>query len=208
MTRGLTTRQSQVLNFILDFSSQHGYPPTVREVAAHFGFRSPRAAHDHMKALQKKGFIQSAPGLPRALKVMDTPTSSTGIPLLGRIAAGQPILAVEEADEVLGLDPSFFGRGRFFALRVKGDSMIEDHIAEDDLVIIRAQDTARPGEVVAVLLDDEVTLKHFHPTPQGLELRPANPRVATIRLNARGQDRDGERVVRVLGVMVGLVRKM
>lgn len=197
MTRGLTDRQAQVLEFIQQFLNEQGYPPTVREVAARFGFRSPRAAHDHMKALEKKGFLRSEPGLPRALNVIGPPR---GIPVLGRIAAGAPILAVEEAEEHLDLEADFFGSGRFFALKVRGESMIGDHIQDGDLVIIRSQDQARPGEVVAVLIDDEVTLKHFHPVKDGVELRAANPAVPTLKV---GWDRP----LRVLGVMAGLVRR-
>ena len=198
MTRGLTQRQAQVLEFIEEFTAQNGYPPTVREVAGNFGFRSPRAAHDHMKALEKKGYLRSRAGRPRALEVLH---SRRGIPVLGKIAAGQPILAVEDAEEVLGLEPGFFGTGSFFALRVRGDSMINDHIAEGDLVILRAQDDAHTGEVAAVLLGDEVTLKHFVPQKDGLELRAANPAVQSIMV------RPGDEPPRVLGVMVGLVRK-
>ncbi|KMY69147.1 hypothetical protein AAU61_06450 [Desulfocarbo indianensis] len=196
MTRGLTPRQAQVLTFINDYLDEHGYPPTVREVAGHFGFRSPRAAHDHMKALQKKGFLRSTPGKPRTLELL----SPKGIPLLGRIAAGEPMLAVEEADEVLGLEPSFFGSGKFFALRVKGDSMVEAHIQEGDMVILRAQEQASPGEVVAVLLDDEVTLKQFYPSNNLVELRPANSAMQSIMVKP-------DRTPRILGVMKGLVRK-
>ncbi len=198
MTKGLTDRQAQVLEFINSFLAEHGYPPTVREVAGRFGFRSPRAAHDHMKALERKGYLHSEPGLPRALNVIGPPK---GIPLLGRIAAGRPILAVEEADELLDLEPGFFGAGRFFALRVQGDSMVGDHIQEGDLVILRAQQEAHTGEVVAVLLEDEVTLKHFHPRPDGVELRATNPAVRTIQI---GPEED----LRILGVMAGLVRKV
>ncbi|MEW5913607.1 MAG: transcriptional repressor LexA [Thermodesulfobacteriota bacterium] len=198
MTRGLTARQAQVLDFIQEFTSGHGYPPTVREVAANFGFRSPRAAHDHMKALEKKGFMRSRAGRPRALEVLH---SRRGIPVLGKIAAGQPILAVEEAEELLGLEPTFFGQGRFFALRVRGDSMIGDHITEGDLVILRAQEQARSGQVAAVLIGDEVTLKRVVPGKQGLELRSANPAVPSIFLGPEDE------APRILGVMVGLVRK-
>lgn len=198
MTKGLTERQAQVLEFITSFLNQQGYPPTVREVAARFGFRSPRAAHDHMKALQRKGYLRSVPGLPRALNVIGPPK---GIPVLGRIAAGQPMLAVEEADEFLDLDPAFFGSGRFFALSVRGDSMVGDHIQEGDLVILRSQPEAPAGEVVAVLLEDEVTLKHFHPVQDGVELRATNPAVKTIKVSP-------EESLRILGVMVGLVRKV
>jgi repressor LexA len=197
MTKGLTSRQAQVLKFIREHLSEHGYPPTVREVAAYFGFRSPRAAHDHMKALEKKGYLRSQPGLPRALEVL----GPKGIPLLGSIAAGEPILAVEEAEEAVDLDPAFFGQGRFFALRVRGESMVEAHIQEGDLVILRAQDNASPGDVVAVLLDDEVTLKQFFPSDDGVELRPANSTMQSIWI------RPGEGSPRILGVMKGLVRK-
>lgn len=196
MTKGLTPRQAQVLEFINDYLDEHGYPPTVREVASNFGFRSPRAAHDHMKALQKKGFLRSAPGKPRTLEVL-TPK---GIPLLGHIAAGEPMLAVEESDDVLGLDPGFFGSGKFFALRVKGESMVEAHIQEGDMVILRAQDEAQPGEVVAVLLEDEVTLKQFYPGKNEIELRPANASMQSIRVKP-------DRAPQILGVMKGLIRK-
>ncbi len=197
MTRGLTKRQAEVLEFINTYLEDHGYPPTVREVAAHFGFRSPRAAHDHMKALQRKGYLRVQAGRPRAVEVV---RPRSGIPVLGRIAAGLPILAVEEADEVLGLDPGFFGSGRFFALRVRGDSMIEEHIQDGDLVILRAQDWARPGEIVAVLLDEEVTLKRYVPRRDVVELHPANPRLEPMVVTP-------DQAPRILGVMRGLVRK-
>lgn len=198
MTKGLTKRQGQVLDFISEFVDGHGYPPTVREVASRFGFRSPRAAHDHIRALLRKGYLKQNPGSPRALTLVKP---HGGIPVLGRIAAGEPLLAVEEADEVLGLEPAFFGSGRFFALRVRGDSMIEEHIDDGDLVILRAQETAEPGQVSAVLLGDEVTLKYYRPNPEGVELRSANPRVPSIHVS---KDSDSPRI---LGVMVGLVRK-
>lgn len=196
MTKGLTKRQMQVLEFIDGFVGDHGYPPTVREVAARFGFRSPRAAHDHMKALQRKGYLKAEPGKPRALEVL----RPKGIPVLGTIAAGQPILAVEEAEQLLGLDPGFFGHGSFFALKVRGDSMVGDHIREGDMVIMRSQEKAEPGEVVAVMVEDEVTLKHFHPTAEGVELRPANPAMRPIRIS-------GDQAPAILGVMRGLIRK-
>jgi repressor LexA len=151
-----------------------------------------------MKALQRKGYLRAVPGLPRALNVVGPPK---GIPLLGRIAAGQPLLAVEEADEYLDFEPAFFGSGRFFALSVRGDSMVGDHIQEGDLVIMRSQPDVASGEVVAVLLEDEVTLKHFHPVPGGVELRSANPAVKTIQVPA-------DQGLRILGVMVGLVRRV
>jgi len=199
MAQGLTARQAQVLEFIESFRNNHGYPPTVREVAGNFGFRSPRAAHDHMKALERKGFLRSVPGRPRALEVVG---SLTGIPMLGRIAAGQPILAVEETDNVLSLDPGFFGRGKLFALTVKGDSMIEDHITEGDTVIMRSQDNADNGEVVAALVGEEVTLKRLQKMKGKVHLVPANSSMQPIEV---GPDDDD---LRILGVMVGLVRKV
>jgi repressor LexA len=149
-----------------------------------------------MKALQRKGFLRSTPGKPRTLEVL-TPK---GIPFLGRIAAGEPMLAVEEADEVLGLDPGFFGSGKFFALLVRGESMIEAHIQDGDMVILRAQEQAQPGEVVAVLLDDEVTLKQFYPGKDEIELRPANSTMQSIKVKP-------DQAPKILGVMKGLVRK-
>ena len=110
------------------------------------------------------------------------------------------MLAVEEADDVLGLDPGFFGAGKFFALRVKGESMVEAHIQEGDMVILRAQKQAQPGEVVAVLMEDEVTLKQFYPGKNEIELRPANSAMQSIRVKP-------DRAPQILGVMKGLVRK-
>lgn len=200
MTRGLTDRQTQVLEFISQYLEDHSYPPTVREVAANFGFRSPRAAHDHMKALQRKGYIRTTPNRPRTLEVLK-PLRAKGIPLLGRIAAGEPILAIEEAEQRVDLDPAFFGSGSFFALKVNGDSMIEDHIAEGDLVILRSQQEAEQGQVVAVLMGEDVTLKHFHRSGDVIELRPANQTMEPIRVGPE----DGP--LNILGTMVGLVRK-
>lgn len=201
MTKGLTSRQKQVLDFINAFLTRNGFPPTVREVAENFGFKSPRAAHDHMKALQRKGYLTTDPRKPRTIKLAGGPPTR-GIPLLGRIAAGEPILAVEEADETLDLDPNFFGVGDFFALRVRGESMIDDHIAEGDVVILRAQRQASENQIVAVLIGDEVTLKRFHRDKDEVELRPANPKVQPIRIGPQ----DAE--LNILGVMVGLVRKV
>jgi len=202
MTKGLTARQREVLDFIAHFQEARGYPPTVREVAGHFGFRSPRAAHDHMKALERKGFLRSEAGRPRALEVIGArKRAHGGIPMLGRIAAGQPIMAAEEADEFVDIDPAYFGSGAFFALRVRGESMIGDHIADGDMVILRSQTTAQPGQVVAAMIDDEVTLKHYHPGADVLELRATNPAVANIRVGR------GDGPTRILGVMVGLVRR-
>lgn len=199
MTKGLTKRQAQVLGFIEEYLTENGFPPTVREVAARFGFRSPRAAHDHIKALERKGYLRPAQGRPRALGLVHP--KGGGIPLLGRIAAGEPLLAVEESDEVLGLEPSFFGSGRFFALRVRGESMIGEHIDDGDLVIIRAQETAQKGQIVAVLLGDEVTLKYYRPGPKGVEFRAANPNVKSIFVSS------DQEPPRILGIMAGLVRK-
>lgn len=199
MTRGLTDKQQEVLTFIGKYLDSHGYPPTVREIAAGFGFRSPRAAHDHLKALERKGFLRSAPGKPRALEILKR--KKTGLPILGVIAAGQPCLAVEEAEEYVDLDPSFFADGNLFVLRVQGDSMIGDHISEGDLVVVRPQSEALNNQIVAVLINDEVTLKHFYRQADGLELKSSNPAVPPILVPA-SED------VKILGVMVGLVRRM
>ena len=199
MTRGITDKQQEVLYFINKYLNQYGYPPTVREIANGFGFRSPRAAHDHLKALERKGYVRTVHGKPRALEIIKGKRGR--IPLLGVIAAGQPCLAVEEAEEFVDLDPTFFAEGNLFILRVKGESMIGDHIQEGDMVVIRPQEQAHTGQVVAVMVNDEVTLKHFHQNNDQVILRSSNPTVSPIIVDSSSE-------IKILGLMVGLVRRL
>jgi repressor LexA len=200
----LTDRQREVLEFIQTFTGSHGVPPTVREIGARFHV-TPRAAFDHLRALERKGFLRrrSTPGrTSRALTLAVPPPKPYEVPILGRIAAGAPLLAEENREGTLPLDPSFVGgRGAdVFGLRVRGESMINAHIVEGDLVLVRRQDHAQPGDIVVALVDGEATVKRFARDANAVLLRPEHPTMGPIII------REGEKDLRILGKVVGLVR--
>jgi repressor LexA len=200
----LTERQREVLEFIQGFSEAHGVPPTVREIGGRFHV-TPRAAFDHLRALERKGYLRrrSTTGrTSRALTLAVPPATTRQVPILGRIAAGAPLLAEENREGALPLDPSWVGgRGDdVFGLRVRGESMINAHIVEGDLVLVRRQDHAQPGDIVVALVDGEATVKRFGREPHAVLLRPEHPTMAPIVI------REGEKEVRILGKVVGLVR--
>lgn len=194
----LTRRQAQVLRLIAENLRRSGYPPTVRELCARLGLASPNAVSCHLRALERKGRIRRSPQSPRAIELIGP---ATGIPILGRIAAGEPILAVEETEHRLDVQADFFGGGDLFALRVKGDSMVGDHIIDGDVVVVRRQEEVSQGEIAAVLLDDEVTLKRVYRNAGRLELRSSNPAVPAITIGS------GQAEPRLLGKAVGVIRK-
>jgi len=196
--RGLTPRQAEVLRLIAESVRGSGYPPTLRELGSRLGVSSPNAVICHLRALERKGYIRRPPHKRRAIELAHRPG---GIPVLGPIAAGQPILAVEEVGERLDVEADYFGGGELFALRVKGDSMEGDHIIDGDVVVVRRQDGVALGEIAAVLLEDEVTLKRVRASGGALELRSSNPSVPTLRVLP------GEVRPRILGKVVGVVRK-
>ena len=194
----LTPRQREIYTFIRSKIQGRGYGPTVREIGLEFDIKSPNGVMCHLKALQKKGLIHREPNMSRAIQMLDEPTASqpSGLKLVGRIAAGQPIEAVEQ-DEELGFS-EWEGADDKFALRVSGDSMIEDHIADGDYVVIQRQEVARDGQIVAVRDDDgEATLKRLFRERNRVRLEPANKTMKPIY-----RDR-----VDILGVLVGVVRK-
>ena len=200
----LTDRQREVLEFIQGFSETHGVPPTVREIGGRFHV-TPRAAFDHLRALERKGFLRrrSTEGrTSRALTLAPHARTTHEVPILGRIAAGAPLLAEENRDGTLPLDPSWVGgRGDdVFGLRVRGESMINAHIVEGDLVLVRRQDHAHPGDIVVALVDGEATVKRFAREGHAVLLRPEHPTMAPIVV------REGEKELRILGKVVGLVR--
>jgi repressor LexA len=175
-----------------------GYGPTVREIGLHFEIKSPNGVMCHLKALQKKGLIHREPNMSRAIQLLEDPVSAhhMGLKLLGRIAAGQPLEAVEQHEELTFSE--WTEPGDKFALKVIGDSMIEEHIADGDFVILRRQEQARDGQIVAVRDEDgEATLKKFYRDKNRIRLEPANKTMKPIF-----RDR-----VNVLGVLVGVVRK-
>jgi repressor LexA len=177
----LTPRQKEIYNFIRGKIQGRGYGPTVREIGLHFQIKSPNGVMCHLKALQKKGLIHREPNMSRAIQLLEDPVSAhqMGLKLVGRIAAGQPIEAVEQHEELTFSE--WTEPGDKFALRVTGDSMIEEHIADGDFVIIKRQEQARDGQIVAVRDDDgEATLKKFFRDRNRVRLEPANKTMKPI----------------------------
>jgi len=201
----LTARQKRVLESIHRFMLDNGYSPTVREIASDLGFSSPRAASDHLKALQKKGYI-SKNSFPRSIRLAPKAFGSAGlsgnegmlkVPLVGRVAAGTPILAEQNIETYLDLPPDPKNRKVDFALRVAGDSMTGDHIKDGDIILVRAQETAENGDIVVALLNDQATVKRLCRTEEGIELKPSNPSYEPIRVSGD---------VRIQGKVLSLYR--
>ncbi len=177
MTKDLTDKQQLILNFIKESINDSGFPPTVREIGDKFGI-TVKGAYDHMKAIEKKGYIKTEHNKSRAIVITDDEhddkSSGISIPLLGRIAAGSPILAEENIENYLSFPEEMFNKGEFFALTVKGDSMIEGGIFNGDIAVIKKQNTANNGEIIAALIEEEATLKVFQKTPNSIKLIPKN----------------------------------
>jgi repressor LexA len=194
----LTSRQRDIYRFIREKIQSRGYGPTVREIGAQFDIKSPNGVMCHLKALQKKGLIHREANMSRAIQLLQDPTRAPqgGLKLRGRIAAGVPLEAVENAEE-FGLD-DWRGHDEMFVLQVTGDSMIDEHIADGDYVVIKAQEHCREGQIAAVLDDDgAATLKRVYKDKGRVRLEPANSAMRPIY-------RDN---VKIVGVLVGVVRK-
>jgi repressor LexA len=201
----LTARQQQLLHYIEQVVSTTGVPPSIRQIGAALGISSTNGVRSHLKALEKKGYIQRSLRTSRGITMLDRIKRVTtralreavDIPLLGRVTAGAPILAVENREGHLRLDPSLVKSSDTFALRVEGDSMIEAGILDGDYVLVRPQQSADNGDIVVALLDDEeVTVKRFYREANGFRLQPENARLTPIRVPA----------VRICGKVTGLVR--
>jgi len=196
----LTDKQDLIFHYIKDRIRESGFPPTVREIGDNFGI-TVKGAYDHVKAIEKKGFIKCEQNKSRAIIILDqddcVPVDAVNIPLVGRIAAGSPILASENIDEYLSFPASMFGRGEYFALTVKGDSMIDGGIFDGDIAIIKKQNTAVNGDVVAALLDEEATLKTFKKVSNAVHLIAENPTYPPIVT----------RDVSILGVLSAVFRR-
>lgn len=199
----LTARRRQILDFIATTIEERGYPPTVREIGAEIGLKSSSSVHYHLKTLEKEGYLTRDGSLTRALRVSgggaDTERSGTTyLPLVGRVAAGEPILATENIERLVPTSAELFGQGDMFLLEVKGDSMIEAGILDGDLVVVNQQPTADDGEIVVALLNDEATVKYLHRHPDRIELRPANPAMQPIFADD----------VQIIGRVRGVIRSM
>jgi len=193
----LTKRQREVYDFLEDKIMNRGYGPTVREIGSHFGIRSPNGVMCHLRALERKGLITRESHMSRAIQLTDQPQlQRNSLPLAGQIAAGNPVLAVE-SDERIDFAALFDDEDKF-CLRVKGESMIEDQIADGDFVVVRKCSTARDGEIVVALVDDtEATLKRFYREKNRFRLEPANSQMKPIYSDN----------VSVMGVVVGVIRQ-
>lgn len=192
----LTQRQREIYEFLRDKIVNRGYGPTVREIGLQFGIRSPNGVMCHLKALEKKGLISRESHMSRAIQLSNPPQPKTSMPLAGLIAAGQPLLALQQQERVdfSGL----FNSDDHFCLRVKGDSMIEDHIAEGDYVVVRKQVDCRDGDIVVARVDgDEATLKRYYRETHRVRLEPANKGMKPIFSNK----------VALEGVVVGVIRQ-
>lgn len=179
----LTTAQERLLRFIETTLQRRGYPPSLEEMAQATGAAFRSGVQVHLRALARKGYIRRGAGQSRALEVLHPRLPASGtVPILGRVAAGTPLLAVENYDGVLSLGPDLLGKGPHFALRVHGDSMIGAGIAEGDYVLVRQQHTAESGEIVIALLGEDATVKRLRKRGKTLMLEAANPAYAPISL--------------------------
>jgi repressor LexA len=213
-TRGvLTDRQREILEFITQSIRERGYPPTLREIGLHFGIKSTNGVNDHLRALEKKGYLEREDLKSRALRPMGmrgpvrAPSRDEDlieVPVIGRVAAGLPLLAVENVEDTVKVDRFFIGQTReVFALRVKGESMIEDGIFDGDYIFVRKQLQASRGDIVVAMIDDEATVKRYYPEGDTIRFQPANAAMQPIYVRKRDW-----KSVNLIGVVVGVYRKM
>jgi repressor LexA len=200
----LTPRQRRILDFIQQTVRDRGYPPTVREIGEAVGLTSSSSVHAQLENLGRRGLLRKDPSKPRAIEVAGTrPARAVNVPVVGRIAAGAPILADENVETHLPVAEELAGSGELFALRVQGDSMVEAGILDGDLVVVRRQDVAPDGTVVAALLpgpaEDEATVKRLRRTGGKVSLVPENPGMEAFDMPQGG---------RIIGVVVAVLRKL
>ena len=217
----LTDRQRQVFEFIECKIQEWGYPPTIREIGEHLGIKSTNGVADHLKALKRKGYLQQrghksrtlsptepAMSLSQAKNVVPMIPPNSGstisIPLLGRVAAGEPILAEEHAEGSVVVDSLLVGGNKkVFALKVVGQSMIEDGIFDGDYIFVQKRSHAEPGEILVVMIDNEATVKRYYPEGDRIRLQPANSAMEPIYVN-----KADFREVQIMGLVVGVYRNM
>jgi repressor LexA len=222
-TRGvLTDRQQAILSFISQSIEERGYPPTLREIGEHFGIRSTNGVNDHLRALEKKGHLHREDLKSRALRPVGAPQSSSSsgnvlggrgdprladiveVPVIGRVAAGLPLLAVENVQDTVHVDRFFIGQTReVFALRVKGESMIEAGIFDGDYIFVKKQLQASRGDIVVAMINDEATVKRYYPEGDSIRFQPANAAMEPIIVRKKDFKN-----VNLIGIVVGVYRKM
>jgi repressor LexA len=201
----LTKRQQEIFDFIKRYSAKYGYPPTVRDIGKAVGLASSSTVHAHLANLEKVGLLRRDPSKPRAIELLDKATDAVksmvkpaGLPLVGQVAAGQPVLAEENIEEYVEIPEAVGGDQGEYVLRIKGDSMKNAGILEGDLVVVRPQEVAEDGDVVVALVGEEATVKRFFRESDHIRLQPENEALEPIR----------SKEVRVLGRVVGLLRRL
>jgi repressor LexA len=200
----LTKRQQEIFDFIKRYSSRYGYPPTVRDIGKAVGLASSSTVHAHLSNLERLGLLRRDPTKPRAIELLDRAASGMrnlvrpGLPLVGQVAAGQPVLAEENIEEYVPTPSYAGGDTGDYLLRVRGDSMKNVGILDGDLVVVKPQDAAEDGEIVVALVGEEATVKRFYREPDHVRLQPENEAMEPIR----------SRDVRVMGRVVGLMRNI
>jgi len=215
--QGLTARQEQTLDFIRQSIQERGYPPTLREIGEYMGIRSTNGVNDHLRALERKGYLRREDMKSRALKLVSgmgsQPASAPAkaedddmieVRVLGRVAAGLPLLAEENVIDTVRVDRMLVRGGReVFGLRVTGDSMIEAGIMSGDYIFVKKQSTAERGDIVVALIGDEATVKYFHPERDYVRFQPANAQMAPILVRA-----SDFKSTMLLGKVVGVYRRL
>jgi repressor LexA len=201
----LTKRQQEIFDFIRKYSARYGYPPTVRDIGKAVGLASSSTVHAHLANLEKIGLLRRDPSKPRAIELLDRAVESVrgivrgeGLPLVGSVAAGQPMLAEENIEDYVSVPEIAGGGDGEYLLRIRGDSMKDAGILEGDFVVVRSQDTAQDGDVVVALLGEEATVKRFFREADHIRLQPENDALEPFR----------SKEVKVLGRVVGLLRSV
>jgi repressor LexA len=198
--RELTPRQRQILEMIQDFIAESGMPPTRAEIASELGFKSANAAEEHLRALQRKGALELLPGASRGIQLKDSLRDQMGLPLVGRVAAGSPILAQEHIEAHYKIDPQLFRPKPHYLLRVHGMSMKNAGILDGDLVAVHRTPEVRSRQIIVARLDDEVTVKRYRQTGTLVSLLPENEDFETIEVDLKYQS------LVIEGVVVGVIR--
>jgi len=215
-SRDLNSKRREILEFIAKATEEHGYPPTVREIGEAVGLKSSSTVHFHLRILANAGYLHRDGSLTRAIRLTQEGQDASGepsvtevrkdrrtaearwVPLVGEVAAGQPIFAVEDRDDLVPLPTQFVPNGEAFMLRVSGDSMIDAGISDGDYAIVSRASSADEGDIVVAMVDDEATVKYFHRQGNGFELRPANEAFSPIYVDD----------VQILGKVTGLLRSL
>ena len=198
--RELTPRQRQILSLIQEFMAKTGMPPTRAEIAEALQFKSPNAAEEHLRALERKGAIELMPGTSRGIRLKDALREQIGLPLVGKVAAGEPILAEAHVEARYQVDPSLFGKPPHFLLRVQGMSMRDAGILDGDLVAVHRTPDVRARQIIVARVDDEVTVKRYRQEGHQVWLLPENPDFEPISIDLKEQE------LTIEGVVVGVLR--